>query len=229
MFPQIDKSQIKVGTVGYSHLVQFMNCVNAGVPSDEASLCRHGETHISKSVLVDEDAVFGMACDEGLSWTVINWQVEGAYPRLPELLAKALNVEHHIARGETWAEQLASIANRAADHQGPSKPLDWNASAEAQAKSQPPCLNDIDAHVKLCQVYGGGFGMTFIKELGEFLRIELPLGPHVSGVWIDTLARIGQSPTALALRVIMACIKAQATSFAFSGLTGSLISWSDLL
>ena len=182
LFPKMDKSLIKVGSVGCSHLVQFLNCVNAGVPTDEVSLCRPAEKHISKSVLVDEDAVFGMACDECLTWIVINGQIDEAYPRLPELLAKALNVEHHIARGETWAEQLVAIANRAADSKGSS--VNWTAIAKAQAKSQPPCLNDIGAHVKLCQVYSGGRNMSFMKELSEFLRIELPLGRRqVSTHW----------------------------------------------
>ena len=100
MFPKIKAVNIKVGSIGCSHLVQFLNCIEAGVRTSEQSLCRPGESVISKSMLCEDDPVLAVAVDEGLSWTVIPSQVESAFPLLPGIIARALNVEHHVAKGE---------------------------------------------------------------------------------------------------------------------------------
>ena len=227
-FPTIDPATIKVGTVGCSHLAQFLNCVAGEVKTHETSLCRPGETHISRSHLVDNDAVLGVAINEGLSWTVINWQMEEQYPLLPDLLSRSLNVEHHIARGEGWAEQLTSIASRASEQLSATGKVDWSVISKNAAKSQPPCVGDILAHVKLCQVYGGGTNMSFIKELSNFLRLDMQMNRTVSGDFINRLANLGQTPTTLTPRVVMACIKANAIGEECKGIIGCSISNGDV-
>ena len=42
---------------------------------------------------------FGDVLNGGLKWTYIRPHVEALYPKLPFLLQKALNVEHHVGEG----------------------------------------------------------------------------------------------------------------------------------
>ena len=228
MFPWIVEVNLKVGSVGCSHLAQFLNCVDAGCSTKESTLCRPGTSTMSKTMLVEQDAVLGVALQQGLKWTVIKWQVEEKYPQLPGLIANAMNVEHHISQGETWSEQLSSIGNRASQQLASGQKVDWKKIAKDQAKTQPPCVGDILAHVKLCQIYGGGKKMLFVRELTEFLRLTMRRNRVVSGDFISKLASMGQAPDSLTPRVIMACIKTNATCDEVKGFMGSLISTADV-
>ena len=228
MFPLIVESNLKVGSVGCSHLAQFLNCVGAGCSTKEATLCRPGTSTMSNTMLIEQDAVLGKALEQGLKWTVIRWQLEETYLQLPGIVANALNVEHHTSQGETWSEQLSSIANRASQQLASGAQVDWQKIARDQSKSQPPCIGDILSHVKLCQIYGGGKNMLFVRELTEFLRLSMRRNRIVSGDFITRLASMGQAPDSLTPRVVMACIKTNATCDEAKGLLGSLISNADV-
>ena len=228
MFPKIKAVNIKVGSIGCSHLVQFLNCIEAGVRTSEQSLCRPGESVISKSMLCEDDPVLAVAVDEGISWTVISSQVESAFPLLPGIIARALNVEHHVAKGEDWTQQLSTIASMAETELHCTKNIDWTRLGKVVAKTQPPCLGDIPAHIKLCQIYGGGTNMTFIKELGSYLRLEMHLGRVVSGDFVNRLASIAQPPGSLTPRLVMAFIKGNATGDEVRGLVGTCFGAADV-
>ena len=126
-------------------------------------------------MLVEGDAVLGKALNEGLHRTVINAEIERDYRLFPGLVHKTLDVEHHIAKGEGWSEQLVAIANRASEHIKSNNKVDWWIIARNHAKARPPCVGDIDAHVKLCQKYGGGASMQFIHGFSGLLRMRMGL------------------------------------------------------
>ena len=59
---------------------------------------------MDKDHIIKKDSEFyggGLAkvLDAGLKWTYIRPHVEPSYPKLPFLLQKALNVEHHVGEG----------------------------------------------------------------------------------------------------------------------------------
>ena len=116
------------------------------------------------------------------------------YPLSPDLAQKTLNVEHHIAKGEGWSEQLVAIATRASEHIKSTNKVDWSLIARNHAKARPPCIGYIDAHVKLCQKYGGGASMQFIHELSGSLRMRMGLHRSVSGSFIKKFAEFRKHP-----------------------------------
>ncbi len=98
-FADFDHSSIVGGSVGCSHLNQFLACVNCEVPTAEASLCKHGEKRMSKAILTGKDKHLKHALEKGLKWTIVRFKIEEQYPRLPWIFQTALNVEHHIGEG----------------------------------------------------------------------------------------------------------------------------------
>ena len=87
-FAELSPSSIKVGSVGCSHLVAWLNCITAGVLTRETSLCRPNGDRMSKAMLVEAGAVLGKALNEGLYWTMINAEVGARLPSLPRLGAE---------------------------------------------------------------------------------------------------------------------------------------------
>ncbi len=98
-FATYTPGNVKVGSVGCGHLNQFLASVGDNVPTDEASLCEHGGSTMSSTLLCAKDEGLKKAVNTGLRWTVVNHGIEKDYPMLPSIFQRALNVEHHVGQG----------------------------------------------------------------------------------------------------------------------------------
>ena len=112
-FATFDADMIEGCSVGCGHLNQFLASI-----FDEAELPLEfrnnpdlvgksiGATHLNKHNICQKDGT-SLQCtmDKGLEWTYIPHKFETKYQKLPEIITKALNVEHHIGEGESWDEQ----------------------------------------------------------------------------------------------------------------------------
>ena len=98
-------------SVGCGHLNQFVAAIKDQRPvplsfqhSDtlvgpKTSGITLDKAHIIKKDLEFYGGDFGDVLNGGLKWTYIRPHVEALYPKLPFLLQKALNVEHHVGEG----------------------------------------------------------------------------------------------------------------------------------
>ena len=109
---QYNPSAIRGGSVGCSHLNQYLAAGVWGAkthnPSDK--ICETGTDVMSKAVMTMSQPQLNEAMTNGLKWTMVKWQVEAAYPCLPELFQRALNIEHHIGEGIPF--RLSNIISR---------------------------------------------------------------------------------------------------------------------
>ena len=97
-----DAGAIGAGSVGSGHWNQFLASIvdKARVPKQFVSkLCEPGREHLDGERLCRDQPALRKLLDHGLQFTVIKYSMETEYPQLPNILQKALNVEHHIGEG----------------------------------------------------------------------------------------------------------------------------------
>lgn len=93
---------IRAGAVGCNHLNQFIAAIFDGVKCPELfkdHLCEKGFDTLSRELITNGYPNFREAVDDGLRWTLIDADIEDEYPDCPDILQRALNVEHHIGEG----------------------------------------------------------------------------------------------------------------------------------
>ena len=93
---------IRMGSIGCSHLNQWIAAVHDGsqTPFSDA-MSDPGQTAISTARVTHNAPELTTAVQQGLDWTCIKYQVEEAYPLLPSILQRALNIEHHVGEGDS--------------------------------------------------------------------------------------------------------------------------------
>ena len=97
---------MRAGSVGCGHLNQFLAAISCDATTTEQSLQVPNKQIIDSHRIKSANRDLACAVEEGLEWTIIKHQVENRYPELPELIQRALNVEHHVGKGESWDEQF---------------------------------------------------------------------------------------------------------------------------
>ena len=98
----IDASIVDGASVGCGHWNQGLAAIEDEVMVPEEfrdKLCEAGKTHLDKDRLAKAQPVLGEILDTGLKWCCIRAEVAIEFPQVPNILQKALNVEHHIGEG----------------------------------------------------------------------------------------------------------------------------------
>ena len=99
-------------------------------------------------------------------------------------------------QGESWDEQLLLTSRKAIDSARASsngKP-DWDSVKRAVAASEPPRVNDIPAHCKYIQRYGGGSDHKYLMDMLTYLDKAMLEGRIVSGNFLDKLSSLKLPP-----------------------------------
>ena len=212
----VPADSICAGSVGCSHLAQFLNAVQQRRPTNEKRL-QGDQGNIDAVRLCSEDVELADLLENGLTWSMIPLKVLKQFPKLPAIFERGLNVEHHVGEGETWDQQLLAIATKASEsaaisaEQGNAVTVNWENVGRAIRASVPPGVADIPAHILLCKKYGGGEQQLLTKELINYINVRMPAGRKVSGGFIQTVAQHPLATDSQIVRVLHACIKVNAT------------------
>ena len=97
-FAKYKMSDVMYGSVGSTHFNHGLECANQGVPCAIPEISEDGK--LSASKLASGSPKFAKALADGLTWTVIRWEVEVMFPGLPSLLQSALNASGQIQDGD---------------------------------------------------------------------------------------------------------------------------------
>ena len=213
-FANYTAGTVRGGSVGCSHLNQWLAAVGGGAETPFPELlCEPGRKQMSMHRVTDGNDELRAAVEQGLEWTLIKWQVEVEYPELPSIIQRGLNIEHHVAEGESWDEQLLLTAKKAqasAKSNHKTKQIDWHWVQRTVAASSPPRLLDVPAHIKFCQKWGGGEDQVLVMETVAYLEAAMPSGRIVNGNFLEKLARLKIAPSDLIPHTIHACVIANA-------------------
>lgn len=72
-----------------------------------------GGDNIDTGRLFLADSNLRALCEGGPTWTCISAKVAVQYPDLPDAFQRARDIEHHVAEGESWDQQLLNISKLA--------------------------------------------------------------------------------------------------------------------
>ena len=121
-------------------------------------------------------------------------------------------MRREVESGESWDEQLLLTSTKAIDSARTAKngQPDWDAVKRAVAASEPPRMNDIPAHCKFIQKFGGTSDHRYLMDMISYLDKAMPEGRIVSGNFLEKLASLRMPPKELIPRIANACVIAQA-------------------
>ena len=87
MFGQYSPGTIRVGSVGCSHLNQWLHAGNCGAETPYSEICDPGKNTMSKSIIVADNEEQKEAMDNGLYWLVMKSTLEYdyGYDELPSI------------------------------------------------------------------------------------------------------------------------------------------------
>ena len=193
MFYQYTPNTVRAGSVGCGHLNQFLAAVGCDATTVEPSLQVPGKTKIDSHRILAGNRDLAFAVEHGLEWTIIKHQVETQWPELPELIQRALNVEHHVGEGESWDEQLRFTVQKAIAKtigSGSQTQPDWHSVLAIVAASSPPFLADLPSHVNFLKKWGGGLKQQLALDTLEYIAKAMPQGRIVHGSFIEKLAAL---------------------------------------
>jgi len=100
LFGQYLPGSVQAGSVGASHLNQWLHAATSGAQSQYTELCDKGSDRISRGMAEGQNDDLRVSFLKGLEWTMIKWQIAEMYPLLPSWFQRALNIEHHIGQGD---------------------------------------------------------------------------------------------------------------------------------
>ena len=106
-----DPDVVEVASVGCGHWAQFLACIvdKCVVPAMFVDkLCENGRNQLDGDRLCRDQPALQVLLSQGIQFTVIKHTIEAKYPKLPNILQKALNVEHHIGEGRVQLCMYAS-------------------------------------------------------------------------------------------------------------------------
>ena len=120
-FAKFEADRIEALSVGCGHLNQGLAAIGdeAMIPTELQSLSSMvaNKGKLDKYIIFKkDDGALESTVRDDLIWTIIHANIEAKYPKLPNILQKALNVEHHIGVGETWDEQIMNLPETIVDH-----------------------------------------------------------------------------------------------------------------
>ena len=99
-FGQYAPGSVQAGSVGASHLNQFLHAVLCGAKSDYKALCNKDSKCMSASVVAGSNEGLLKVFDHGLEFMMIKFAIGKMYPHFPPACQRALNVEHHVGQGD---------------------------------------------------------------------------------------------------------------------------------
>ena len=188
-FANFNAEDVEACSVGCGHLNQFLAAIKheCVVPSafenDVGFFDNRGGKKLDKHLLCkSQGKQLSTTLDIGLKWTFIPFKFEQQYPLLPNIIQKSLNVDQHIAEGESWDEQFRSIAQGIVNECKDAKKtkIDYEKIAKQVLASEPPRRADVPSHVDFCKKWGGGPTQSFAFDICTFVNLVRTHVVHAS-------------------------------------------------
>jgi hypothetical protein len=152
----------RLGTLGCGHFGQAVKATRGNCRTPEVYL-QDANGRLSVSHLGAKDARYGAICTGGYRHLKLCYDVQVAWPRMPSLIQKALNMSNNVPTQTTELETAVSISEFLT--------IGWGASLEKAVEAVRPssaCKAYIDKIGKLVLFYVGGGKAPVVRRLHHF-------------------------------------------------------------
>lgn len=139
--PAMDPLKLKYCSLSCSHTNMALRCILAGVEHvyENSMLAVQGRLQLEQVRL--KDAAMASACENGLTWRVINSEAMEC-DGLADLIQAACNTSAQLSRGESEIQILRRVLNMINNH-GHSGQLQFSTVKEAILRTKPACSESI--------------------------------------------------------------------------------------
>ena len=162
----VERTTVKYGSLGASHLNQAIRCFKASVKHESAGpVVVNG--FLSPETLKLHDPEFYGAVQNGLSWVIIAGQVMTQYPSLAQLIQESANTGGQLQRKEGEL-QLARRIHNLTKHSG--SHLTYTDMKETVLRSRPACASSGPFLFVFTMKYGGGEDASLLQETESYVR-----------------------------------------------------------
>ena len=159
----------KYATIGCGHFTAFMRAAFGGCKTLEPTL-QDSFGNIDKG-LINRDKQLNKLMHEGWMWTIIPYDAERAWPKLPDLGQRALNATNNVASQASELEIASTIAAFAEEEESSGRlPIDWAACTDRACQGNPPCKKYAALLGTFARMYGGGKGTPIVRQLDSFAK-----------------------------------------------------------
>ena len=203
---QIPEASIKYGSLSCSHTNPFLVAVLCSVPTEFESLSIDGRMSSTK---LSSDVALKDALENGLSWLVLSSIVPRLYPSLCDLVQHAKNATGSVQRKENEIQVLMKIQSLVDSSKSPT--IDSRAISEIIRKRTFIEAADIETYLNFVQLYGGGVGGRFVRDLDAFHKAHVKTGRIIPVATFSSFVNLKIDPADLSPFFTMAVLKAQAT------------------
>lgn len=157
-------------SVACGHTAAFFRAALHACRTPQASIADSSGV-LSVQALSRNDPELEALFQRGWAWTVLPWQVESTWPRLPDLAQRALNASNSVATLSSELETASTIAEFAAMQAAMGQDVDWTKCADATAQSAPQSREYVEVITTYVKLYGGGPSAPMVKYLDRFAKV----------------------------------------------------------
>eukprot|EP00959_Pyramimonas_sp_CCMP1952_P219092 4580740-Pyramimonas_sp.AAC.1 len=149
------------------------------------------------------DPAYAKACDEGLEWCVIRWQVEEALPELP---TEAFNSGHGTERLQTAAQSLMQIHASGMRNFKSKQDYAWESAIKTMESSKPYLAGKARDLCDFVLKWSGGDDGILLKDLDRWTK-TLRFRKEVTNTTFRALASLDfASGPEFAIAMLKACL-----------------------
>ena len=153
-------------SVGTGHYTAWVRAIRAGCRTP-FKVMADSNGRLSADRFRNKDSRMRICLDVGWSWRILCWQVEVAWPGLPDLAQRALNSSHSVSSRSTELEVMVSLAEGSKEHK---YDAEFEELVDAVALSGVPCAPYCRSVGKLAMQIGGGTSQQVLYFLDRFAK-----------------------------------------------------------
>ena len=167
LLPPISPDAIRIISLACGHTTAALRCVKEGaVATDDSRVIADENGKLSLARLADRQPAMARACEVGLTWTIIRWQIEPLCPEVANIIQSTENVGHSAARLETEWQIMFYIHAEACKMD----PIDWKRVIRVVSSSKPAFRDRVPQLAEFVRVWSGGADACILREVDSFIK-----------------------------------------------------------
>ena len=182
----------RVLTISTGHTAAGFKAVRAGCKCIVPELGDKATGRLNQQIACGNDAIMHGMCDKGWKFLILPWQVEIAWPMLPNLGQHAYNAANGTPGVSSELEAAQTIDEYRTSQLAMGAPYDKQLCIDTALSNNPICSEYMDVVADFADTLGGGPGVPvivfldkFAKRYGENLRLGREFLVSVTYVKLD--------------------------------------------
>ena len=190
-FGKSTENEIRYGSLACGQTNQFLVAAIDGAETSENTIAADGR--ISRELLEKNDANIASAMDKGMRWTILHEDTEKLYGnKLPMLVQKARQAIGQVQNEESIFQIALQVQELAASEEASGGKPDFSIIEEIVLQSQPKCAEDLAHICAWVQLYGGGKGGKYVKEINDYIALSVPSNRDLDGKWLSAFNKLAK-------------------------------------